>query len=222
MIICADEKIILGGELMVKIKDFVWAILAGIVIAIGGVVNLSMSNNVVGAVLFSIGLFYVVTCGLNLFTGKVGYLVNNFNKNYSLYLIVVWLGNLVGTYIVGSLMRLTRHQALIEKAINICTVKNNDTYLSIFILAFFCGLLMFLAVDNYRKIDDSMGKNFSIIICVAVFILAGFEHCIANMFYYSIAGMWSFNTLTYVLVMSIGNGVGGCLVPFLAKVCSDK
>lgn len=206
---------------MVKIKDFILAVMAGIMISIGGIVNLSMSNNVVGAALFSIGLFFVVVCGLNLYTGKVGYLVNN-NVGYLVFLAVVWVGNLAGTFVTGSLMRLTRHTQLIEKAVGICTTKNGDNFISIFILATLCGLLMFLAVDNYRKIQDSFGKNFSIIICVMVFILAGFEHCIANMFYYSIAGMWSGQTFLYIIVMSVGNGVGGCIMPLVYKFTADK
>ena len=48
-----------------------------------------------------------------------------------------------------------------------------------------------------------------------VFILCGFEHCVANMYYFSIAGAWSMKTLGYVLVMTLGNSVGGVLIPLL-------
>ena len=48
-------------------------------IAIGGTVFLSIENKVIGASLFSIGLFGVLIYNLNLYTGKIGYLITNFN-----------------------------------------------------------------------------------------------------------------------------------------------
>ena len=56
--------------------------LAGIMIAIGGTVFLSIENKVIGASLFSIGLFGVLIYNLNLYTGKIGYLITNFNLKY--------------------------------------------------------------------------------------------------------------------------------------------
>ena len=48
-----------------------------------------------------------------------------------------------------------------------------------------------------------------------VFILCGFEHCVANMYYFSVAGMWSGKALVYLLVMTLGNSVGGILFPLV-------
>ena len=56
---------------MNRIKTFVYAILAGVSIAIGGTVFLSVENKMIGALLFTVGLFTVCTFGFNLFTGKV-------------------------------------------------------------------------------------------------------------------------------------------------------
>ena len=55
-----------------KIKFLIKAIMAGIMIAIGGTIFLSMEDKIIGAILFSIGLFIIVTRDLNLYTGKVG------------------------------------------------------------------------------------------------------------------------------------------------------
>ena len=52
-------------------KTFVSGILAGISIAIGGLVFLSVENRVIGAALFTVGLFSVCSFGFHLFTGKV-------------------------------------------------------------------------------------------------------------------------------------------------------
>ena len=53
------------------------AILTGFAIGIGGIVNLSCDNRYMGAFLFGLGLFVILTFGLMLFTGKVGYAVEN-------------------------------------------------------------------------------------------------------------------------------------------------
>ena len=77
-------------------KTFVSGILAGISIAIGGLVFLSVENRVIGAALFTVGLFSVCSFGFHLFTGKVCYVFQN-DKEYAIQLPVIWLGNLVGT-----------------------------------------------------------------------------------------------------------------------------
>ena len=58
---------------MKYLKTFVLAVLAGISIGLGGLVFLSVDDRVIGAALFTIGLFTVCTFGLNLYTGKVCY-----------------------------------------------------------------------------------------------------------------------------------------------------
>ena len=49
----------------------------------------------------------------------------------------------------------------------------------------------------------------SLYLGVVVFIICGFEHCVANMFYFTLAGVWSIETIKYLLVMTLGNAVGG-------------
>ena len=66
-------------------------------------------------------------------------------------------------------------------------MKLEDSLSGILILAFFCGMLMYIAVDGYK----SKGNPVILFLGVSVFILAGFEHCIANMFYFTVAGVWS-------------------------------
>ena len=52
---------------------------------------------------------------------------------------------------------------------------------------------------------------------VAVFVQAGFEHCVANMFYFTVAGAWSGKTVLYLIVMTLGNALGGVLFPAAKK-----
>ena len=86
--------------------------------AFGGAVNLSVDNKVVGAALFSAGLFTICTLGYYLYTGKVCYLLDSNQKGkYLLWLGQIWAGNLIGTALVGYGLRLTRTgTALAEKA----------------------------------------------------------------------------------------------------------
>ena len=57
-----------------------------------------------------------------------------------------------------------------------------------------------------------------ILTCVPTFILAGFEHSIADMFYIAAAGEYSFAALGFLLLVIAGNAVGGMLLPLLARV----
>ena len=195
---------------------FLRAVLTGFAIGIGGVVSLSSDNKYMGAFLFGTGLFVILSFGFNLFTGKVGYIVEN-KPSYILDVMVIWLGNLVGTVVMGGMVLCTRIIGISEKAKALCDVKFSDTYLSIFILAIFCGMLMFIAADGYKKITNPVGQVLAIFLPVIVFIISGYEHCIANMFYFTVAGVWSGKAAVYLLVMSLGNAMGGMFIPLVRK-----
>lgn len=198
------------------IDVFLRAVMTGFAIGIGGSVYLSCDNKYMGAFLFGTGLFVILSFGFNLFTGKVGYAVEN-KPSYIIDLILIWLGNLTGTAIMGGMILCTRIASIGEKAAEICSVKFNDSLLSIFILAIFCGMLMFIAADGFKKIENPVGKMLAVFLPVMAFILSGYEHCIANMFYFTIAKVWSANTVLYLLVMTMGNAVGGMFIPFVKK-----
>ena len=130
-------------------KCLVKSIIAGVMIGIGGTVYLSVENKVVGSVLFAIGLFAIVVYGFNLYTGKIGYLVTNFNFKYIKELVITLVGNFIGTFFVGFILRYTRIYSLIsEKAKALVDIKLDDNIISILILSFFCGILMYFAVNS--------------------------------------------------------------------------
>lgn len=193
-------------------------VIAGMMIGIGGVVFLSCDNRLTGAVFFSLGLMTIIARGMLLFTGKAGYAAEQ-PISYLGYLGLIWLGNLVGTGIVGLGMRATRFgAALAERAAELWAIKAADGPVSILILAFLCGLLMYIAVDTYKIFPNDFGKVFIVVVCVVVFILSGFEHCIANMFYGWLAGAWNAHNLLWLLLMSIGNLLGGMFLPFTKRL----
>ena len=201
------------------ISYLIKSVLAGVMIAVGGTVYLSLDNKVVGACLFAIGLFIIVTRGLNLYTGKVGYIFDEGNGlSYFVEVLVTIAGNFIGTFCFGFLLRFTRIYApLQEKAQGMAKAKLGDNLVSIFILAVFCGILMFLAVNGYKRLGDKLGGYLGVFLGVIVFILCGFEHSIANMFYFTAAWVWGAKAFLYLFVMIIGNGVGGVLFPLCGK-----
>ena len=184
----------------------------------GGVVYLMSPDKAIGGFLFSFALFAIVNMNLNLYTGKIGYLVLNLNWKYVGMLGITLVGNFLGTLCTAYLIRLTRMD-IMEVVTKVTQVKLDDNYISMFILAIFCGMLMFLGVDLFRSIESYVGKALSIIFVVMIFIMSGFEHCIADMFYFNLAG--NLNLLT-LAVLILGNSVGGTLLCFLCEIGKEK
>ena len=203
---------------MERARQLVSAILAGMLISMGGTVYLSQSNPVVGSFLFAIGLYTIVVFQLHLFTGKIGY--TPFQKPiYIIELAITWFGNLLGTGLTALMVRNSRIGGpLVEKVMGVADVKLADNFLSIFLLAIFCGMLMFIAVDCYRNVQGSTLRFIGVFIPVMVFILSGFEHVVANMYYFSLAGAWSAHCVMSIIVMTLGNAVGGMLIPLYLKI----
>ncbi len=198
---------------MKRVYPFIYAVFAGLAIAVGGTVLLSQESPIVGALFFTVGLFMILTLGLNLFTGKVCYIFEK-DKDFVINVPIIWVGNIIGAWLGAVMIRATRvAPALIEKAEGIVDKKLNDDLLSIFILAFFCNMLIFMAVDNFNNNKHELGKYMAMI-AVPAFIFAGFEHCVANMYYFAMADvLWNPTSMLYILVMTLGNSVGGLVIP---------
>lgn len=202
-------------------KKLISAVLAGMCIALGGCAFLSLESKILGALFFTVGLFTICTFGFDLFTGKVCYIPNN-DKSYAAYLPVIWIGNLLGAWLTARLMLLTRIAPIAEKADAMCRLKLDDGLPSIFILSVFCNILIYIAVDGFKNNPHEAGKYLSLFFGVMVFILCGFEHCVANMFYISAADMWSMRALLMIAVNTLGNAVGGLLIPITKKFILNK
>ena len=208
------------------LRVFSGAFAAGICISIGGTVLLSLRDGstvggVCGALLFSLGLLTIVTRSLNLFTGKVGYVFSN-KPSYLADLVLIWFGNFAGTALAGSFLRFTRiAQVISERADVMCRAKLDDSPVSIFILSVFCGMLMFIAVDGYKKLSGVLAALI-VLLPVAVFILCGFEHVVANMFYFAISGIWNKKVFAYLAVMTLGNSAGSIVFALLDGFTHEK
>jgi formate/nitrite transporter FocA (FNT family) len=186
-------------------KNIINSFLAGVSISIGGFAYLSSGNKLIGALLFSICLFLICTMGYNLFTGKICYLFQS--EEYNLpFMFVVLMMNFLGTFLIGMLTRFIKPE-LIETANNICATKLNEGW-KVILLGILCNVLIFYAVYEYANNKYEIGKYIAIIMCVVVFILCGFEHCIANMYYFSVAD-YTDKTIGYILLNILGNALGG-------------
>lgn len=207
---------------MERLRVFLSGVLAGLCIALGGTAFLSLESKLAGALFFTVGLFVICLFKLHLFTGKVCYVFEN-DGRYAADLILIWLGNLAGTFLVAQALALTRvGPALAAKALGLCQTKLDDGPLSVFILAVFCNIMIYIAVEGFNRAPHDLGRYIALFLGVAVFILCGFEHCVANMYYFSMAGAWSGKALGYLLVMTAGNALGGVLFPVLRRVQNGK
>ncbi len=187
-------------------KVLVRAILAGMMIGIGGCVYLGCEVKWVGAILFAVGLFTIFSFRLDLYTGKVGYVFDN-DRSYIPYLVVVIIGNFIGCLILGLMMPLDSASALAQGKLD------NYDFLRVLFKGVLCGMLMFIAADCYKNTKSFIAT----FVCVPVFILAGFEHSIADMFYFCSAGCFSVESLIFILTVLVGNAIGGFLIPVCRK-----
>lgn len=202
------------------LKLFILSILAGISIALGGYCFLSVENKLIGSILFSVGLFLVCTRGYNLYTGKVCYCKTKENIKDLLFIII---GNFIGTNIVALLLRCTRYaKSLSLKANSIISTKLDDNFLSILILAILCNIFIYIAVDGFKNSKDIVSKYLSILFGVVCFIMSGTEHVVADMFYFAMAANYTSKAFLVLLIVLLGNTVGGRLYSFIEDILKKE
>ena len=195
-------------------ENLIKSIAAGMVISLGGLINLKCltdGNAILGAFLFTIGLYSVLQFKFNLYTGKVCY-VNNY-KN-PLGLIIVFIGNLIGCAIF-SIMTWYKPE-LFEFCTKLCNNKLNKPYANIFIDAFLCGVCIAIAVIGYNLSTNE--KYIPILLGVMVFILGGYEHVVADLFYFLSAKCVTFESVIFILITAVGNTIGGLVMGLLIQV----
>lgn len=187
---------------------FINAVLAGIMIGIGATSYLSCDNKYIGAVLFTVGLFTICAFGLELYTGKVGYIPLRRMKYISEVALAAG-GNIVGCLLASFALRTDK---LYETALMLCNAKLAQPYYRLFLLAIMCGILMYIAVHTY-KTQMGFSKLVGVFLCVPAFILCGFEHSIADTFYLCLAGIFTPQAAIVLVLTLLGNAAGGMLIP---------
>lgn len=201
------------------------SILSGFMIGFGAIVNLiciSKGNPLMGAIFFSMGLFAVCSFGLNLYTGKIGYLAENLTWKFLLNdCLFVFLFNAIG---IGFFAWIS---GLCYEDLNstICTISHELISQKIEYFKFFpsilCGALMYMAVYFYKT-----RTIFAPFIFVSVFVYCGFDHSVANIFY-PIAGAfvgdidWVMSSL-FIMYNILGNAVGALVISLSQRFLFKK
>ena len=192
-------------------RDLTDGLLAGMMVSFGGAVLLSCDNRYAGALLFCIALLAICFFGFNLYTGKVGFLIADHGRAMIIKVFSGLAGNFIGTLLFGLIIG-TAVPALREAAANACSVRLSQLPLQTVLRGFLCGILMYTAVWIYGSKKSVLG----ILFCIPVFILSGFEHSIADMFYFSLAGsLFAPRSLLFLLLVVLGNSAGGLFIPLL-------
>ncbi len=203
-----------------SINNLIKSILAGIAISIAGTAYLSVDYSFVGGLLFGVGLITIYMFDWNLSTGKFCYLPQDIKKYFPIS-VMAFFGNLIGTVATGYILRFSG-LSIVDKATTALTAKLDHSYIESFILAIFCGIMMSIAVLGYKKQSDDFGRAVIILLPITVFIVAKFEHFVANMFYISLVNKWNINTITFIIICAVGNILGCCIIPLSNKVLAKN
>ena len=222
---------------MKYLKVFLFGIFAGLAIGLGSfaftVVSAylpSWEGQVFASALFSIGLLLVCILGLQLFTGKVGVVFDDAKKlkENAINLPIMLVGNAIGAFGLGLLCYLVFTKNIPELASRIANISAGKTGSKfVFLEGIFCGALVYIAVYFFKNNENWGMKIIGIITAVTLFVLAKFQHCIANMFYFAMdLGNLNLNMLWNVLIVILTNSVGAllvrCIVHLAALIAAKK
>ena len=222
------------------LKTFLLAIMAGAFIALGGLGSQiasccaedPSSARVISSVVFPIGLFMVLVGGAELFTGNCLIMIpvlsgktklSGMLKNW----IVVYLGNMVGGFLIalcaafGHIYSFSNNE-LAASVVNTAITKANISFTDGLLRGILCNVLVCMAVWCSFAADEVAGKVLALWLPVMLFIICGFEHSVANM-YFIPAGMLTsaiYNLpagglslfgffVTNLIPVTIGNIIGG-------------
>ena len=204
----------LGKRIFIDISQ---GFLAGAMITIGCCVYLACDVKWVGAILFSVALLSICYLGFSLFTGKVGFILDNANPEGFSQLFLGLLGNSIATTVLGIAIGYALPN-LNQTAFDLVLPKLDQALWQTLIRAIFCGILMYIAVAIYKDKKSPLG----IVFCIPTFILCGFEHSIADMGYFAIAHHYSATAFGFIWMVILGNSIGALLFPAIKKLCDYK
>ena len=205
---------------------FLKALAAGAAISLGGflyclmvqVIPNAVVGKLLGSILFSIGLFLVCSLNLSLYTGKIGLIYEKKQeKIFYILLPVILVGNLIAAFGCGLLANVVFQNTDLMIAANNAatsrlTLNDFGSYLLLMVNSFLCGLCVYMAVKLFSLNRMKPLGIFMLVFFVFLFVFCGFQHCIANMFYFGFAKSIKiemlFNMLLCILFNSLGPVVG--------------
>ena len=222
----------------VVFSNFLKGILAGLAIGLGGFLyilmcflfqgNLAELGKIFGSILFAVGLFLVCTFSLSLYTGKIGLIYEEKkDKLFYISLPVMLIGNAIGAFTLGyACYFIFRNTDVIQVALNAANSRlvfdDVFDYIVTAIKAFLCGLCVYLAVKSFSLNRLKPVGILLLVFFVFVFVYCGFQHCIANMFYFGMANAISWYTLINLLIVIVFNSLGPIIGVLLFKLIINK
>ncbi len=224
-----------------RLNVFLYGIFAGTAIALGGILfilcnayipseNNYFSPTLAGALLFPVGLLLVCFFKFNLFTGKIGMAFRNKKldkKGLNVWEWLAWIlfGNTIGAMAIGFIIYaftlINKESAFSTTVYSIANSRNMSfDFAGIFPMIYrsiLCGALVYIAVYFFNKLDNTFGKVVGIIVPISFFVVCGFQHCIANMFYIATGCVFTINSLVGLLICILGNSIGALLLDLFVK-----
>ena len=192
---------------------------AGVAASVGG----ALGGKLTSATIFPIGLTMVLLAGSELFTGNCLFLMPLLRRNITAghmlrNWVAVYLGNLLGSVAVAFLVvQCGALDGIAEAAVAAAVTKAALPFGVALLRGVLCNFLVCLAVWMAFCAQSAGGKVVSLFGPIFLFVLCGFEHCVANM-YYIPAGIFLAENgeVTWLslwqnlLPVTLGNMVGGC------------
>lgn len=222
------------------IKIIILSIAAGMFIALAGAVSVYASYSIplpsvgkfVMGILFPVGLILVILMKTELFTGNMLLTIPLVNKKIKLTGMLknwlwVYIGNFVGSLLIALAVyyagNVSNNIDLFNKFASIANLKVSFTFIDAVILGIFCNILVCIAVYLAFINKNTLEKIVVIFLPIMFFIIMGFEHSVANMFYLSMGYLTDkitiFDGLIHnLLPVTIGNIIGGCLVALFVNM----
>ena len=212
------EKYIEGSRTKFQssfLQLFSKAIMAGAMIAFGAAASSVAAHTVsdvglarlAAAVVFPVGLMMVILLGAELFTGDCMIAMSVMDGKQKLgdlirVLFVVYLGNFVGaTLLAGGIVlsgQLDYTAGMLGAyTIKVAIGKTNISFEQGIVSGILCNILVCAAVLMAGCAKDITGKLMASFFTIMLFVTAGFEHCVANM-YYITAGLLAKSNSEYV------------------------
>lgn len=201
---------------------FLHSMAAGVSIALGGYAYMSVESRYLGAFLFSFGLYAVCQYGLPLFTGRIAYLGRPGGYGPR-QLLIMLAANFIGAAIVGLLYLPVAGGGDI---LRVAQEKMCQTPWQSFVRGLFCGAIVFIGVDIFRRFQDPMGRYLGVLLGVPAFVLARFEHCVADAFYFAAAWQQglpvALGAFTMLAMVVLGNTIGALLMNLIVPQPAPK
>lgn len=210
---------------------FLLAVLAGMFIALAGVgstIANAAVNKLAGACVFPAGLAMVVLAGSELFTGDNLMIISVLERKITAgkmftVLAVVYIGNFAGALLVAALAHLGGTLGTAADAVTAAAAaKVSMGFGTAFVRGILCNVLVCVAVWMAAAAKEPAGKITGLFLPIMLFVLCGYEHCVADMYYlpagiftaakYSIAAeglTWGAALLRNLLPVTLGNMAGG-------------